>query len=113
MSDVSRETRSLALNNALGSRRQAAGRRRCVRHGGTLCSRCLEKPPSKGDSYCAACRSIINKDWRRRHAAELQRLRALARGETPSIEGVSGQDEQQKNQQRDDEHGEAKEEARG
>lgn len=78
---VSRETHCGADHNPkiaaqIEQRRQ--GDRKLVRHGGTLCCRCLKRPPlSKKDRYCALCRAA---DRRKRRAAareELQRLKAL------------------------------------
>jgi hypothetical protein len=35
--------------------RQAPGRRRYVRHGGSVCSACLIRPPTLGRRYCNQC----------------------------------------------------------
>lgn len=54
------------------------GDRKIVRHGGALCSRCLEKPPAnpKG-GYCASCHAEYEATRRKSEREELKRLRAL------------------------------------
>ncbi len=49
-------------------RRQAQGRRRYVRHGGTLCSACLAAPPAPSDGYCRPCRAARRRALRAKRA---------------------------------------------
>ena len=53
-----------------------AGRRKLVRHGGTLCSRCYAEPPMAGQRYGLRCHAAREKDRRAKVSAELKRLRA-------------------------------------
>lgn len=46
-------TRGANLNAQIQMKR--AGRRKHVFHGGTLCSKCLEQPPTMGQRYCRGC----------------------------------------------------------
>lgn len=77
MRDVSQYTDNLPENIARQVEAKRAGRRKIVRHGGMLCSRCLENPPTRNDRYCRACRNSYNADHRKAERQELKRLRAL------------------------------------
>jgi hypothetical protein len=58
-----------------------AGRRKLVRHGGTLCSGCYAEPPAPGQRYGKRCHAAREKARRAAAAAELKRLRAAHGGE--------------------------------
>jgi hypothetical protein len=78
MISVSYETQCGALNIALQVEQKRQGRRKHVRHGGTLCCRCLENPPiSKKDRMCRECRKVDRRYRRIAGKEELKRLRAL------------------------------------
>jgi hypothetical protein len=83
MSDgVSHETHCGTNHIAEGIEAQIAarraGKRKHVRHGGTLCCHCLERPPiSKSDRMCHECRKADRKARRQAAKLELKRLRAL------------------------------------
>jgi hypothetical protein len=79
---VTPATLCLSANIAAQIEQRALGRRKLVRHGGLLCSRCLEQPPAGAvDRYCHGCRAAYNRDRRKAEREELKRLRA-AHGET-------------------------------
>ena len=83
MSDVvSRETRCLPENIALQIEQRLQGKRKHVRHGGTLCSRCLKNQPAHGQRYCIDCRRSYKADHERRTWEELKRLRTAERART-------------------------------
>jgi len=46
---------------------------------GKPCAKCREKPRLLRDSYCAGCRSQVNKDWYRTHERKLAAIAAEAR----------------------------------
>lgn len=82
MSDaVSRETRCLPSNIALQVEQKLAGKRKHVRHGGALCSGCLQNPPLPTGRYCRKCRNAHSKDAKKREREELKRLRAQVEGQ--------------------------------
>ena len=64
---------------------QTTGKRRIVRHGGTLCSKCLTAPPAPGQRYCNECHRGAQRDYdsraRRKRIAELEQtiIRATAK----------------------------------
>lgn len=72
MSGVSRGTEfSTADKIAAQIEQRRLGKRGNVRHGGSLCSRCLEKPPATpSQAYCAECRNRDRRQWRARRKAE-------------------------------------------
>lgn len=79
MSDhVSRVTNLCSGKVAAQIEQRRRGDRKIVRHGGALCSRCLEKPPAnpKG-GYCAGCHAEYEATRRKSEREELKRLRAL------------------------------------
>jgi len=48
-------------------RMKAAGRRKHVMHGGTLCSRCLSRPPASNKvRYCRQCKTDHERQRRRK-----------------------------------------------
>lgn len=49
---------------------QATGKRRLVKHGGKLCSRCLSRPPKSGQRYCSECLAAANREYRQRIKAK-------------------------------------------
>jgi hypothetical protein len=69
---VSRETESFTqaitwLENIVAQiRLVAAGRRRTVKHGGLLCSRCYSEPPLPGQRYGKQCHAKNQKAWKRK-----------------------------------------------
>jgi hypothetical protein len=75
--DVSHETRCLPGNIVLQIEQRRLGKRKHVRHGGLLCSGCLENPPAPGQRYCAGCHAAANVRHRARVKQELNQLRAL------------------------------------
>ena len=66
---------STLIDRQVELRRQ--GRRKNVRHGGKLCSRCLSCAPAAGRRYCRPCHAAYERD-RRRTAS----LAAAAKGQT-------------------------------
>lgn len=59
---VSQRTDCLSQTIVEQIKLRAAGRRKLVRHGGLLCSRCLVNPPAnKRDRYCGDCRAAYNR----------------------------------------------------
>lgn len=62
---VSRETHSTTLIDLQVAQRRA-GRRKNVRHGGTLCHRCLTRPPRANADDCLECHRQSQKDYRLR-----------------------------------------------
>lgn len=78
MSDaVSHETNCCTVNIAAQIEQKKAGHRKLIRHGGALCSRCLERPPAHRQRYCNPCHAEAEKVARARRRDELTRLRAL------------------------------------
>jgi NMD protein affecting ribosome stability and mRNA decay len=78
MSDVSHETNRFTSNIAAQIEQRARGIRKQIRHGGQLCSHCLEKPPAgPNDRYCRECRAADRRARRIAAKEELRRLRAL------------------------------------
>lgn len=77
MTDVSRETYCFKGNIEQQIALKRAGRRKLVRHGGTLCSCCYISPPASGQRYCAECHRKAASASYRRKQEELKRLRAL------------------------------------
>lgn len=78
-STVSRETERGADHIAQQIEQKRQGKRKHVRHGGTLCCHCLKRPPiSKKDRMCVLCRAADRRRRRKDLAEELRRLRALA-----------------------------------
>lgn len=76
--NVSRETECLPSNIAMQVEQRRMGKRRKVHHGGTLCSRCLKRPPASAkDRYCNLCRAADRRKRRKFEREELKRLRAL------------------------------------
>jgi hypothetical protein len=61
-------------------KQKRGGRRKLVRHAGTLCSKCLDCPPSPGQGYCNRCHADYERDRRKAERAELKRLRAEHEG---------------------------------
>lgn len=61
---VSRETESLVLNVQAQLEERAAGKRKNIHHGGTLCCGCHQVPPVRNGKYCKPCRNAY--DARRR-----------------------------------------------
>jgi hypothetical protein len=59
---------STAVARQIEARR--AGRRKNVRHGGALCSRCLAVPPRHGQGNCKACHAADSKARRARRREE-------------------------------------------
>lgn len=57
-----------------------AGRRKLVRHGGTLCSGCYGEPPMAGQRYGLRCHAERERARRAKLSAELKRLRAQQEG---------------------------------
>jgi predicted amidophosphoribosyltransferase len=80
MSAVSRETRSLPSNIAMQVEQRLAGKRKHVRHGGLLCSGCLNKAPLTSGRYCRECRNARSAEAKKREREELKRLRAQVEG---------------------------------
>jgi hypothetical protein len=77
--NVPRETESLPSNIERQIAAKRAGDRKIVRHGGLLCSRCLENAPASAtDRYCLECRAAYERERRKIQKDELLRLRALA-----------------------------------
>lgn len=76
MSDhVSQETPSYTPSVAQQIAQKAAGRRKKVMHGGSLCSGCYVEPPLPGQRYGRNCHNQYEKDRRLRvkqRAAENQ-----------------------------------------
>ena len=79
--DVSQVTDCLPGNIEAQIEAKRAGRRKLVRHGGLLCSRCLTNPPKGKDRYCGECRRTYKRDHERAERDELKRLRAIVEGE--------------------------------
>jgi uncharacterized paraquat-inducible protein A len=77
---ISRETKSFTEKIAMQIKQRRAGLRRNVRHGGTLCSGCLECPPQENDAYCPRCRASAAKQHRDKIKQELVALRAQVEG---------------------------------
>jgi hypothetical protein len=75
--NVFHETKGCPLNIAAQIEERRAGRRKFIHHGGTLCSKCLERPPTSGQRYCNPCHAEANRASRARLSRELKRLRAL------------------------------------
>lgn len=73
--DVSRVTDFSSEKLAAQIQQRKDGRRKLVRHGGTLCSKCLINPPSSG-GYCPRCHADYEAQRRRAEREELKRLRA-------------------------------------
>lgn len=70
------ETSCQTWNVAAQIEQKQAGRRKNIRHGGTLCSKCLVNPPSaKNQRYCKPCHNEAVKASYRRKQDELIRLR--------------------------------------
>jgi hypothetical protein len=72
---VPRETESFQQRMAVQIAQRKAGMRGKVQHGGTLCSSCLEKPPVKGQRYCAECRNDYKAEYEYRQRKALKKLR--------------------------------------
>lgn len=75
--DVAREARCLPETLRIQIEQRRTGKRGNVRHGGTLCSRCLRNPPASPDRYCAPCRAAYRSAHGKAERRELKRLRAL------------------------------------
>lgn len=81
MSDeVSRETKSLASDIDAQLAERAAGKRKNIKHGGTLCCRCHRNPPSTNGKYCKLCRNAY--DAARRETKALGEKQKLSEGDT-------------------------------
>lgn len=52
-------------------KRKREGLRKQVRHGGTLCSKCLINPPRPGNRYCRPCKNVDDRMRRARNKAAL------------------------------------------
>lgn len=60
-----------------------AGRRKLVRHGGTLCSGCYQEPPLPGQRYGARChRTAVQKSYykKQKRLKALEEQQKLSRG---------------------------------
>lgn len=66
MSNVSHETNCSAKITAQ-IELKLAGRRKTVRHGGTLCSKCLVNPPRQNQRYCRDCKNADDRARRARN----------------------------------------------
>lgn len=75
---VDGETYFCTLDVAAQIEQKRAGRRKLVRHGGRLCSKCLERPPAASCGYCNPC-----------HAAHMRQYRA--RSKPPETEFHPGE----------------------
>jgi hypothetical protein len=58
---------------------RAAGRRKNISHGGTLCSKCLVNTPRPGQRYCKPCRNADDYARRARNKSALESAAAIAR----------------------------------
>lgn len=74
--DVSHVT--LCSNIAAQIEQKAAGRRKRVRHGGTLCSSCYAEPPRQGQRYCLSCHSKRETARKKKQRIPCAGARALA-----------------------------------
>lgn len=64
MSNVSREA-DFSTRVAMQVEAKRQGSRKLVRHGGTLCSRCLAEAPARpGGGYCAPCHAANERERR-------------------------------------------------
>lgn len=77
-------TNCCTQNIAAQIEQKRAGRRKLVRHGGTLCSKCLEVPPTKGQKYCPACHAAYEKARR----ASLKACAPIKKGRTAKSPGI-------------------------
>jgi hypothetical protein len=72
--------RERLANDGIRMQVQSTGKRRAIRHGGKLCSRCLTNPPKPGQRYCGDCLAAANREYRMRvkarHAALCAKLAA-------------------------------------
>lgn len=75
---VNCENNCVTSNIAKQVEQKRAGRRKHVRHGGTLCSKCLEAPPAPRQRYCVPCHNAAQSASYHRRKGELSRLRAMA-----------------------------------
>lgn len=76
MSDnVTRETQCFIIAAQIEQRR--LGHRSAVHHQGTLCSRCLERPPRPNQRYCRECKNAYQREWSAKVRAETLRLKAF------------------------------------
>lgn len=56
-----------------------APRRKTVRHGGTLCSRCYSSPPLPSHRYCRVCKQAADREWLARNKAALEAVAIQAK----------------------------------
>jgi hypothetical protein len=61
--------------------RETHSRRRAVRGGTTICSRC-DQPRCAGSAYCRDHRNEYQRAWRADLALEIERLRAISKGQS-------------------------------
>jgi hypothetical protein len=78
--ETDEELRERLANDGIRVQVQSVGKRRAIKHGGKLCSRCLTNPPKPGQRYCGDCLAAANREYRMRvkarHAALCAKLAA-------------------------------------
>lgn len=70
--------RERLANDGIRMQVQSAGKRRAIKHGGKLCSRCLTNPPKPGQRYCGDCLAAANREYRARVKEQQKAIHAKA-----------------------------------